>query len=151
MNKIETERHRLEMGGVSDIAFRHSRISGIRSVCLEATVVSLALLLPSAAPLWAESRSTILVQVTIGEEARMDVQGDNVSLRIRLAPGITAQVWSDAACDLPSSGSKTINRSGMYSIPLKELSQFSGVRICLQSSDAALRSSIPASRPGAIP
>lgn len=87
----------------------------------------------------ASQTATVSLFVQVRPEARLLQQGDAVQLKVRLAPGAQAWIWSDGVCGSPASGALPISRSGSYVIPLSALSSTAGGQICLVSSDGALR------------
>jgi hypothetical protein len=118
------------------------------------TLVGLLLvgLLRVAPPLYAKSRSvttTLILQVA--EASQLELQNDNVIVKLRLTRGVAANVWGDKACTTPAYESYIITASGTYSIPLNEINLGPNSEgadkgsICLQSSDGVLHSSLPAS------
>jgi len=103
-----------------------------------------------APPLGAESKSvTITLILHVAEAGHLELQNDSVVVKLRLAPGVAASLWSDKACTTPASESYIITASGTYTIPLSEISRGQNGEgadigsICLHSSDGALLSSLP--------
>jgi len=111
----------------------------------------LAGLLRVAPPLYAESRSvTSTLMLQVREAGQLELQNDNVIVKLRLTRGVAVNLWSDKACTTPAYGSYIITASGTYSIPLNEINQNQNRAgadisfICLRSSDGVLDSSLPA-------
>jgi hypothetical protein len=106
-------------------------------------VVGWSCLLVPAISLRAEGKTGIItVSVTIPEQAQLQLQGGNVNLKIRLAPGVSARLWRDDSCRAPHSESNSYSQSGSFVIPLDSLPRSSGAQVCLLSSDGVLRSSM---------
>jgi len=117
------------------------------------TLVGLLLagLLRIALPIYAESRTiaaTLMLQVR--EAGQLEVQNDNIVVKLRLTRGVAVNLWSDKVCTAPPYESYIITASGTYSIPLNEVSKIEDSAgadtsfICLQSSDGVLHSSLQA-------
>jgi hypothetical protein len=113
-------------------------------------IVMLAALLTGTLELHAQSRTaTTALAVQIRQEELLQVQTDQVALKIRLARGRTARIWSDMACTSPSPGAIVITKSGIYTFPLSDIQPVNknpgdvAGAICLESSDGALHDSIP--------
>jgi hypothetical protein len=107
-------------------------------------------LLRVAPLLHAESRSvTSALIVQVAEAGQLELQNDNVIVKLRLTRGVTVAVWEDKACTTPANESYTITASGTYTIPLNQIKQGQKAAgeeegsICLQSSDGVLRRSLP--------
>ena len=73
--------------------------------------------------------------------ATLDGSG-SVQVRIRLAPGAQARVWTAASCATPRPDAYVIALSGMYRIAVDTLPG-SGAVVCVASSDGRLSSSTP--------
>ena len=109
------------------------------------------LLLSGALQLFAQRRvvqSSMVLQVR--PEELLQNQNGSVKLKIRLAPGTTARLWAADSCASPAQTSQVITLSGVYSIPLSSFAPASAnpspsaMRVCLESSDGALKDSVPA-------
>jgi hypothetical protein len=110
----------------------------------------LALGLGSTAWLRAQTTkaATTTLTLRVVPEERMEVQGNAVSLKIRLAPGATARLWAGTSCGAAPPPALVITRSGAYSIQPTAFgvtySPTAGqaVGICLLSSDGLLHDSV---------
>jgi hypothetical protein len=92
---------------------------------------------PGTRPALAASVSTTLF-VQIRPEAALSRQGeDTILLKIRLAPGARAMIWSANACGEPEPGSYIVSRSGIYALPLSIIPGPSDAGTCVASSDGA--------------
>ena len=110
-----------------------------------ATLSALSLVgwLVSTALLSAQSRtSTTTLLVRVGEQAQLQVQGRSAILRIRLASGVSAQLWGDEACATPIEKALVFSRSGTYTIPLDVVPSNNKAHVCLLSSDGILSDSV---------
>ena len=110
------------------------------------TLIALSLvgLLVSAALLYAKSKTgTATLLVTVREEELVQIQGESVILKIRLASGVTAKLWGDTACGAPGQEAMVLTKSGTYTISLGSVSQDQRGYVCLLSSDGTLRDSLP--------
>src|SRR5258708_2632697 len=76
--------------------------------------------------------------------ATLDGSG-SVQIRIRLAPGAQARVWTAATCASPSPDAYVIARSGTYRIAVDTLPGNATI-VCVASSDGLLSSSTPTPR-----
>jgi len=106
--------------------------------------------LASATLLYAQSKTaTTTLYVTVGEAEQLQLQGVTTILRIRLASGVMAKLWSDEFCGIPSQQATVITRSGTYTIPLDNITPRKKAYVCLLSSDGILRDSVlwPAAGP----
>ncbi|MBI3667355.1 MAG: hypothetical protein HY236_14205 [Acidobacteria bacterium] len=89
----------------------------------------------------AESGTQLLVQVR--PEALLLQQDENaVGLRIRLASGTMARIWTDRSCGLPESDTYLVSRSGTYIIPFSAIENKGATTICLSSSDGSISTSL---------
>ena len=122
-------------------------LSGVRPRAL----VGVLFLLSGALPLFAQQRmvnSSLVLQVR--PEEVLQSQDGSVKLKIRLAPGTTASLWAAESCASPAAAAQIIAVSGVYSLPLSSFapapgnSSPSALRVCLASSDGALKDSLPA-------
>ena len=96
-----------------------------------------------ALPCFAQQISTGQLYVAVRPELSATVDGSgSVQVRIRLAPGTQARVWTAASCAAPSPDAHVIARSGTYRIALDTLPG-SGTTVCIASSDGRLSSSTP--------
>jgi hypothetical protein len=94
-------------------------------------------------PAIAQQISTGQLYVAVRPELSATLDGSgSVQVRIRLAPGAQARVWTSAACAAPSPDSYVIARSGIYRIAVDTLPG-SGAMVCVASSDGRLSSSTP--------
>ena len=87
---------------------------------------------------WASSHVSLSVQ----PEQEMTVSGQAINLKIRLAPGVSASLWSADTCLQPPADAYTIKQSGRFQISLPEVSPTDAQLICLRSSDGQLSSSV---------
>jgi hypothetical protein len=85
--------------------------------------------------------ASLLLQVR--PEARLDQDGAFLRVKIRLARGADARLWSATACGAPLADTLVISRSGTHTIPLSALGAPAGENICLASSDGTLRLAQP--------
>src|ERR1700682_2300806 len=94
-----------------------------------------------ALPCVAQQISTGQLYVSVRPElsAMLD-GGGSVQVRIRLAPGAQARVWTAASCAAPSPDDYVIARSGAYRIALDTLPG-TGTTVCIASSDGRVSSS----------
>lgn len=109
----------------------------------------LVALLSGGAPVAAQSRrsaaATLFLQIR--PEEVLAIQNSSVALKIRLARGASARLWSANPCTAPSPESQVITASGTYSIPLTSFAPSSNDqaagpwRVCLASSDGLLNDS----------
>jgi hypothetical protein len=76
-------------------------------------------------------------------EARLDQDGTFLNVKIRLARGADARLWSATTCGAPLADTLVISRSGTHTIPLSALGGPAGENICLASSDGTLRLTQP--------
>jgi hypothetical protein len=85
------------------------------------------------------------VSVNAQEELLLTQSGANATLKVRLASGVTVQVWGDssAACSTPT-GSLSKNTSGAFSIPLNTIPFGTNQNnyLCVQSSDNKLSANV---------
>jgi hypothetical protein len=95
----------------------------------------------------ATARGSTGVAVEVRPAAELSVASDQVTVRIRLAPGVVAQVWFDNTCSSPAPGAVTINASGTHEFSLRNFNsnnnQDVSGRVCLLSSDGQLRAAAP--------
>lgn len=92
------------------------------------------------------SRTSLLV-VQFRPEAVLVAEGaESARLKIRLAQGATAQLWIAESCDKNPAEAYVISNSSEFAIPLSAVPG-SGAAVCLASSDGAIRTSAPLSRP----
>jgi hypothetical protein len=87
----------------------------------------------------ASHTATTSLTLQVRPEARLDQDGAFLHLKIRLARGADARVWSATACGAPLADTVVISRSGTHTIPLSALGAPAGENICLASSDGTLR------------
>jgi hypothetical protein len=99
--------------------------------------------------------ATTSLILEVRPEELLQVQSGGVLLKIRLARGATAQLWTADACTSPSSQPYVIAASGIYSIPFSTLRALNSdgsrpsTQVCLVSSDNLLRDSLPVGISGA--
>jgi hypothetical protein len=94
-------------------------------------------------PAIAQQISTGQLYVAVRPELSATLDGSgSVQVRIRLAPGAQARVWTSTACATPSPDSYVIARSGTHRIAVATLPG-SGTTVCIASSDGRLASSTP--------
>lgn len=112
------------------------------------SVILLAGTLPLSAQVRTASASLLL---QVRPEAALQVQNNNVAVKIRLERGVTAQLWAAYTCASAPAASFIITASGTYSIPTGRLMPVTGAsRVCLESSDGALRGSQPLGALGGV-
>lgn len=100
-------------------------------------------LLASAIPLCAANAiGTAVLVVRVAEAEQLQLQGENALLRIRLASGVTANLWADEFCGDPGQQGMVITKSGIYTLPLNNLLPGKKISVCLVSSDGILRESV---------
>lgn len=87
----------------------------------------------------AQRQMSAQISVNIRTEASLDASRmDAVRVKIRLAPGTNALVWTaQDSCTTPSMTGRSIASSGTYDIPTSDLG--SGNRVCVASSDGSIR------------
>lgn len=91
--------------------------------------------------------ATLVLQVS--EASLVEQQNDNVIIKLRLARGVAVNLWGGKSCTATGDESQIITASGSYTIPLSQIfprQKADGDEqgfICLQSSDGALRRSLP--------
>jgi hypothetical protein len=96
----------------------------------------------------ADSKSQT-VSVKIVPEVAVSLQGaDSVSVKIRLSEMGKAQLWIADSCSMPLAGSKTIEKSGTFEIPLSTLPG-AGRAVCLVSVVDGLTEMVPLLAPRA--
>lgn len=141
---------------VSERASRlhHEVTIGLRHGCrhgrMRLLILMLLALLTSTLELHAQSRTaTSALVLQVRQEEFLQLQTDQAALKIRLAGGRMARIWSDTACTSPSVGAIVITKSGTYNFPLSDIqatnknSGDAAGAICLESSDGVLHDSIP--------
>ena len=129
-------------------------VAGLRQATRHAfermLLLLVALVFVSAQSLQAQGRvaaTSLLLRVAPQEQ--MELQGDALAVKIRLARGTTARLWMANACTSPSSESQVITASGAYTIPLNTMTEVSSgpngstAQVCLMSSDGMLSDSRP--------
>ena len=100
-------------------------------------------LLAFAPLLHAQSKTgTTSLLLTVGQQEQLQFQGENVILKIRLASGVTARLWGDAACATPIRKAIVLTKSGTYTISLDDVPQNNKGYVCLLTSDGILRDSV---------
>jgi hypothetical protein len=87
--------------------------------------------------------ATASLTLQVRPEARLDQEGAFLRVKIRLARGADARLWSATACGAPLADTLVISRSGTHTIPLSALGAPAGENICLASSDGTLRLAQP--------
>jgi hypothetical protein len=100
--------------------------------------VAVGMLCVPPAPAASHTATTSLT-LQVRPEARLDQDGDFLRVKIRLARGADARLWSATACGAPLADTLVILRSGTHTIPLSALGAPAGENICLASSDGTLR------------
>jgi len=107
--------------------------------------------LPSV--LEAESRSavgTLVVQVAAASS--VERQNDDIIIKVRLTPGVAANLWGGKSCAAVGDDFQIITASGTYTVPLAQIMSRAKAEgdeegfICLQTSDGALHSSLAVRR-----
>jgi hypothetical protein len=116
------------------------------------TLVLLIALVLGSPLLWLRAQkskvATTTLVLTVVPEERMALQGNAVSLKIRLASGTTARLWAGTSCGTALPASLVITRSGAYSIQPTALgvtytpAASEVVSVCLLSSDGLLHDSV---------
>ena len=95
----------------------------------------------------ATARGSAGLALEVRPAAELTVASDQLTVRIRLSPGIVAQVWFDTACSSPAPGAVTIGTSGTHAFSLRNFNstnnQAASGRVCLLSSDGQLRADAP--------
>lgn len=118
------------------LAARHIRAGKLIALCCVGLLESLALV-------YAEGRTgTTSLWVTVREEEQLELQGENVTLKIRLARDVTARLWSDNACGTPVQQAKVFTKSGTYTLPIDSIPHEGKACLCLLSSDGRLQHSL---------
>ena len=99
-------------------------------------------------PIFAGSAVPHMLFVQVRPEAALSRQGEGtLLLKIRLAPGARAALWSATTCAAPDPGSYMIVRSGIYTLPLSVIPGPSDAGTCLASSDGAFALFLPSGAP----
>ena len=94
----------------------------------------------------ATARASAGLSLEVREAAEVNVASDLVTVTVRLAPGVVAQVWFDSACSSsPAPGAVSIQKSGVHQFAMKTLdgSRVSGGQVCVASSDGQVKVSAP--------
>lgn len=100
-------------------------------------------LLASAPLLHAQSKTgTTSLSLTVGQQEQLQLQGENVILKIRLASGVTARLWGDEGCATPIQKAMVMTKSGAYTISFDNVPHNSKGYVCLLTSDGILRDSV---------
>jgi hypothetical protein len=79
------------------------------------------------------------LQLRIQEDAAMEVRGPDVIVKVRLDPGVVAQVWSGTDCTLAAPHSTSISANGTYAFPALSFVSAGDDVVCLATSDQRLR------------
>jgi len=115
-----------------------------------AALLGVILLLSVEIQVYAQNRTaTTSLAMLVRPEVLLQRQNSSVIVKIRLARGATAHLWTDKSCTLPSPESQVIIASGTYTIPLNTLTPVnseltsSSNQVCLVSSDGVLHGSLP--------
>ena len=82
--------------------------------------------------------STALLLQVKPEVALSQPDANTIQVAIRVRQGSNASVWSAEVCAAPAADAFPITRSGIYRIPLSQLSAQGASRVCLTSSDGSL-------------
>src|SRR5687767_1086136 len=91
----------------------------------------------------AERSRSAVISVNVRPEVSLQRQGDaGFLLRIRLAPQAHARLWRDSQRGSPAPNAHVVSESGTFSIAMSTIPG-SGNMVCLASSDAILRATIP--------
>jgi hypothetical protein len=96
---------------------------------------------------WAQHSSVTTTQlaVDVRPEAALAWQGDSVVLvKVRVAPGTQARVWTDDTCGAPTTGSQMISASGTVAIELANIGGAGKALVCLAFSDGRINASLSA-------
>jgi hypothetical protein len=135
-----------------------ARLVSGRAVRWRAVALLAAGLTGTTSVLCAESKTvTATLVVQVSEASLVEQQNGNVIIKLRLARGVAVNLWSGKSCTPTGDESQIITASGTYTIPFDQINrpQKAGGdeqgSICLQSSDGALRRSLPIIRRPSIP
>lgn len=105
--------------------------------------LSLAGWLAWVASLYGQSRTgTATLLVTVREQEQLQLQGENVILKIRLASGVTARLWGSRACGMPIQQAMVFTKSGTYILLQENIPHDEEGDLCLLSSDRTLRDAV---------
>ena len=114
-----------------------------RFLASKAAIAGLAACLLVVAFAYAGVRSvTTRLNLAVGEQVYLAQQGNNLILKIRMAPGVTAQLWADNVCGQPKSNALVFTKSGNYTIPVESIKGSGASYACLLSSDGQLKTSV---------
>jgi hypothetical protein len=115
-----------------------------------AALITVLVLLTGQIQLYAQSRTaTTSLELRVNPEELLQVQNESVLLKIRLGSRTIASIWAANSCTSPAPQSQVITASGTYTVPLHTLMSGIGnpdsnaARVCLISSDGALKDSAP--------
>lgn len=96
---------------------------------------------------WAQHSSVTTTQlaVDVRPEAALAWQGDGVVLvKVRMAPGARARVWTDDTCGAPAGSAQVLSASGTVAIELANIGGAGKPLVCLASSDGRINASLAA-------
>ena len=114
-----------------------SRKNRVRAVA----VLSLALIAGLSVVRFTAAQQQKATTLTVGVQPQLLLvqQGSNVILKIRLAHGVTAELWADNSCDTPRNNAMTFSASGTYTIPVQSIKGHGEQYACVLSSDGQQR------------
>jgi len=107
-------------------------------------IVAVLVSLQSIAMLANDTKGATRLSLIIGEQMSVSVQNDVLQLKIRLAPEVSASIWTAENCSAPSDRAVLIQKSGIYTLPLENSSP--DAKACVLSSDGVLTASVPLSK-----
>ena len=80
------------------------------------------------------------LRIVVQPEQSLVQVGDEMSLMIRLSPGVTAKLWPARQCGQPPADAFLVAKSGIYTIPIRIVDGEPNVYYCLRSSDNQMES-----------
>jgi hypothetical protein len=107
-------------------------------------VVAALVLLQSTVSFAADTKGATRLSLVVGEQMSVSVQNDVLQLKIRLAPEVSASIWTAENCSAPSDQAMLIQKSGIYNLPLNSFAP--DAKACVLSSDGVLVASVPLSK-----
>lgn len=108
------------------------------SVRLLCAVIVLATLFCGTAV--GESRGAASLVLHVAPELKVVQLSGMLQVKIRLARGATARLWTADDCSAAPANSFEVRASGIYNVPLRQFSTATSGYACVFSSDGQLRS-----------
>ena len=111
-----------------------SRKTGVR---VAVALLSLALIsgLSIVGYTAAQQQKTATLTLGVQPQLLLVEQDPNVILKIRLAHGVTAQLWANNSCGSPKNNAMTFTASGTYTISIQSIKGHGELYACVLSSD----------------